>query len=48
MYEDGKSSYNVDACRSPNALGWIEFEVTPKRVTTDGGDHITLSIRGTS
>lgn len=48
VYEDGKSSYNVDACRSPNALGWIEFEVTPKRVTTDGGDHLTLSIRGTS
>jgi hypothetical protein len=48
VYEDGKSSYNVDACRSPNALGWIEFEVTPKRVTTDGGDYLTLSIRGTS
>jgi hypothetical protein len=48
VYEDGKSSYNVDACRSPNALGWIEFEVTPKRVVEDGRDHLTLSIRGTS
>jgi hypothetical protein len=48
VYEDGKSSYNVDACRSPNALGWIEFEVTPKRVVEDGHDHLTLSIRGTS
>lgn len=48
VYEDGKSSYNVDACRSPNALGWIEFEVTPKRVFEGGRDHLTLSIRGTS
>lgn len=48
VYEDGKSSYNVDACRSPNALGWIEFEVTPKRVRVDGRDYATLSIRGTS
>jgi hypothetical protein len=48
VYEDGKSSYNVDACRSPNALGWIEFEVTPRRITTDGHDRLTLSIRGTS
>jgi len=48
VYEDGKSSYNVDACRSPNSLGWIEFEVTPKRIATDGSDYITLFIRGTS
>lgn len=48
VYEDGKSSYNVDACRSPNALGWIEFEVTPRRVREGGRDYLTLSIRGTS
>lgn len=48
VYEDGKSGYNVDACRSPNALGWIEFEVIPRRVTTDGSDRLTISIRGTS
>lgn len=47
-YEDGKVSYNVDAGRSPAALGWIEFEITPTRVRTDGQDYIRLDIRGTS
>ena len=43
-YESGKASYNVDAGRSPCALGWIEFEITPVRV----GDKTELRIRGTA
>lgn len=27
-YEDGQSSYNVDAARGPSSLGWAELEVT--------------------
>lgn len=27
-YEPGMVNYNVDACRSPSALGWIEFDLT--------------------
>jgi hypothetical protein len=47
-YEDGRVSYNVDACRPPNALGWIEFEITPMRSRTGGEDRIYLNIRGTA
>lgn len=47
-YESGRASYNVDAGRSPCALGWIEFEVTPVRVCKGGQDIIELRIRGTS
>ena len=48
VYEDGKSSYNVDACRSPNSLGWIEFEITPRRVREEHRDILRLQIRGTA
>jgi hypothetical protein len=47
-YESGRVSYNVDAGRSPAALGWIEFEITPIRIGAGGKDHIELRIRGTS
>lgn len=47
-YESGKASYNVDAGRSPCALGWIEFEITPVRVRAGDEDRIELRIRGTS
>ena len=47
-YENDRVSYNVDAARSPAALGWIEFEITPTRVQQDGRDFIDLRVRGTS
>lgn len=47
-YEPGRVSYNVDAGRPPAALGWIEFEITPRRVSGKNGDHITFDIRGTA
>lgn len=47
-YEPGRVSYNVDAARSPSTLGWIEFEITPRRSRAGGCDAITFDIRGTS
>ena len=47
-YEDNKVSYNVDAARSPCALGWIEFEITPVRVKTNDNDYMETRIRGTA
>lgn len=47
-YEDGRISYNVDAARSPAALGWIEFEITPVRSQANDEDRVELRIRGTS
>ena len=47
-YESGKVSYNVDAGRSPCALGWIEFEITPVRSQAGDEDHTELRIRGTA
>lgn len=47
-YEPGEVSYNVDAGRSPCALGWIEFEITALRDQSGGRDEIRLQIRGTS
>jgi hypothetical protein len=46
-YEDGTVSYNVDAARSACALGWIEFDVTVKRISGGGNDHLEVSVRGT-
>ena len=46
-YEPGRVSYNVDAARSPCALGWIEFEIVPTRTRNDG-DRIEFRIRGTT
>jgi len=42
------AGYNVDACRPPAALGWIEFSITPVRRQEGGGARIELDIRGTS
>ena len=49
-YEPGEVSYNVDAARSPCALGWIEFELTVvrNRSRDDGYDDLRVQIRGTS
>lgn len=47
-YENGRVSYNVDAARSPASLGWIEFEITPRRTQSGGDDRVEFSIRGTS
>jgi hypothetical protein len=47
-YENGRISYNVDAGRSPATLGWIEFEITPRRRCTNGSDIIEFEIRGTT
>jgi len=47
-YENGKVSYNVDAGRSPSTLGWIEFEITPRRRQKGDDDVIEFQIRGTA
>lgn len=47
-YEPGRVSYNVDAGRSPSTLGWIEFEITPRRKKAGGDDHIYFDVRGTA
>ncbi len=47
-YEPGRVSYNVDAGRSPATLGWIEFEITPRRKQVSGKDLVWFDIRGTS
>lgn len=48
-YEPGRVSYNVDAGRSPSTLGWIEFEITPRRCRANGAaDGIALDVRGTA
>jgi hypothetical protein len=47
-YENGRISYNVDAGRSPATLGWIEFEITPRRRVVNGSDTFEFDIRGTA
>ncbi len=51
-YEDGVASYNVDAGRGPCSLGWVELEITPRRVQTKKGEkqesEYWLDIRGIS
>ena len=47
-YENGRVSYNVDAGRSPSTLGWIEFEIIPRRNCKKDNDEIFFEIRGTS
>lgn len=47
-YEPGEVSYNVDAARSPTALGWIEIEITPMRIRTGKKDESTLHVRATA
>lgn len=47
-YEPGMKGYNVDAGRASRPLGWIEFEITPKRNRALGSDVVEFSIRGTS
>lgn len=43
-YEPGMPNYNVDACRPPAALGWIEFGLTYVRDRTDGRDNCSIRI----
>jgi len=47
-FEDGQVSYNVDACRNPNALGWIEFDVAMVRTKSNRTESRDLEIRGIS
>jgi len=47
-YEPGRVSYNVDSARSPSTLGWIEFEITPRRSQANGDDVVSFDIRGTA
>ena len=47
-FEDGEVSYNVDACRAPNALGWIEFDISMNRTKSKGMNNYSLEIRGIS
>ena len=47
-FEDGQVSYNVDACRNPNALGWIEFDVAMVRSVSNGVQSRDIEIRGIS
>ncbi len=47
-YEPGMVNYNVDACRAPAALGWIEFALTIHRDQSNDDDHLSVKIRGTA
>lgn len=47
-YEPGMVNYNVDACRAPAALGWIEFDLTIVRDRKDGANSLSVKIRSTS
>jgi hypothetical protein len=46
-YVDGDSSYNVDAGRGPCSLGHIQFELTPRRHSSDR-DILSVGVRGTA
>ena len=43
-YEPGMPNYNVDACRPPAALGWIEFGLTYVRDRSNGKDITSVRI----
>jgi predicted phosphodiesterase len=43
-YEDGQSSYVVDAMLSPTDLGVIKIELTPKREARNGDDYSYIDI----
>jgi hypothetical protein len=49
-YEPDQRSYVVDRALPPSSLGWVEFEITPRREQKRYPDHrtdrITLDIRG--
>jgi len=47
-YENGHSSYNVDAARGPCSLGHVELEFTYRIATKDGERQSTLDVRGIS
>lgn len=47
-YEPGCVSYNVDAGRPPAALGWIEFQITPRRYREGKHDLMQIQVRGTA
>ena len=43
-YVEGQSSYVVDAALPPSNLGHIEFQITPFRDCSNGGDALRLKI----
>lgn len=45
-YVPGKVSYIADRALKPANLGWIEVEITPRRITEDKKTHMTIDIRG--
>lgn len=47
-YEPGMVNYNVDVCRSPSALGWIEFDLTLIRDQAENADEMSVKIRSTT
>jgi hypothetical protein len=47
-YEPGMVNYNVDVCRSPCALGWIEFDLNIHRDRAGGNDELSVKIRSTT
>ena len=47
-YEPGMVNYNVDVCRSPCALGWIEFDLELARDRKDGNDELVIKIHSTT
>lgn len=46
-YVNGESGYVVDRALQPASLGWVEFEVIPRRSQVGGEDHNWLDIHAT-
>ena len=44
-YVDGERGYNVDAGRGPCSLGHIQFQLTPCRDRSEGGEKLSVKIR---
>lgn len=47
-YEPGMQNYNVDVCRPPCSLGWVELLLTLERDKKDGNDEMRIKVRSTS
>lgn len=47
-YEPGMVNYNVDVCRSPVSLGWIEFDLTIERDCKQDEDEVKIKVRSTT
>jgi hypothetical protein len=45
-YEPDEASYVVDACLNPTELGVIKIELTPRRETRSGVNHVDIDIHG--